>query len=141
MRKLLIWLYWLDFFVMMLVPLVLVVSARLRFYPLLDNVSYLALLWLITATIFLGFAAFLVSKLQKTVGNIISDTQLKSNLRQILLIVTLSLPAAAFVFIKRKIPLDSLWDILIVYWAVFTLSIFRIMQQFISHCHDEKILR
>ena len=141
MRKLLIWLYWLDFFVMMLVPLVLVVCARFHFYPLLDNVSCLALPWLITATIFLGFAAFLVSKLQKTVDKILSDAQRKNNLHQIIFIITLSLPAAAFVLIKRKIPIDSLWDILIIYWVVFTISIFRIMQRFISRCHDEKILR
>ena len=132
--------YWCDFFVMMLIPFILIISAKFLFYPILDHAPDLAKAWLAAAAIFLLFAIYAGIKIRRKSAVTPAAVPLRSNFGEIIFVVTLALIGIGLSSARKIFPPPYVWDIFIVYWIIFTFSILKVMQRFISRCRDQKIL-
>ena len=131
MRKAFICIFWADFFLMMLIPFIFVLSARLGHYEFLDQASLWASAWLILALIFAALSVRLGMEAKKNPG---TAKEQKNNSRAVILITGLLLFGVAISFLKDIFSFNNFWDLVIVYWVVFMISLFRIMKDFIIHC-------
>ena len=121
--------FWLDFFFMMLIPFLFVLSARFGCYSLLDRAAQWASLWLLFSFIFIGLAAALALKIRRKPTTL---TQQKNNSKTILLITGLCLFGFVLGFLRNIFSVNSFWDFLIAYWIVFVILLFRGIKDFIT---------
>ena len=129
MKKPFLCAFWLDFFVIMAVPLVLIFSARFNRYDVFDRIAGWAMLWLVAAFVFIAFAVILGAKV-KTYPTTI--TQQAKNSRAVISVVFLSFLGVVLSFLKAVFSPEYFWDTLIIYWIVFVAFLSRMMKDFIA---------
>jgi len=133
-------LYWGNFIIVLFIPFVLVVSAKTKDYAILENTSYWVQFWLAASLIFLVLSTLIGIKIKRTGAGEENIARSKSNRRDMIFILALSLLGTGLGLSQKGIPENHFWNILIIYWIIFTFSIVRIMGRFMSQCRDEKIL-
>ena len=84
-KKGLLYLYCFDFFAVIAIPFILVVSVKFSYYPILDNVSFWATFWLITAIGFIIFAALMSIYITKAKAKIMKDDYSKTTPQKLFL--------------------------------------------------------
>ena len=121
---------------MMSIPLILVAAARFHYEPVLDFVSYYAILWLINAAILLASALFIGARINK-MENV---APIKIDYQEITILVLFSFLGAILSLLRRAVAPAFLWNILIFYWVLFTILICRAIRRFLRRCQNEGIL-
>ena len=138
MKKIMTVFYWLDFFCMMLIPLVLILCAKFRYYPVLDNISFLATVWLAVAVVFILFAIVLAVAIRlKTTFK--DTTEAKHRAWGTFFIISLSLIGIGLVYAKEKVSVQQLWDAALIYWIVFAFFIVKMVSDFIDQCRSTRL--
>jgi len=131
MKKSFLYAFWLDFFIIMLIPFVFVFSARFNRYDVFDRIAGWAMLWLAAAFVFIAFSAMIGAKVKKFPA---TTAQQKKNSMAVIFIAALSFFGIVLSFLRTVLSVEYFWDALMIYWVIFTAFLSRMMRDFITLC-------
>ena len=136
MKKGIIVLFWCDYAVVVSVPLLFVLASKFDWAHFLDNAPQLALAWVAAALVFLASSIAMGVKMKRTKAE---EEHLNKNFQETILILFLAFIGASLWLIKRKIPVEVLWNVVIIFWIIFTLCISRTLLRFVRRYQQEII--
>ena len=115
---------------MMLIPFVFVLSARFDHYEVFDAITQWSEAWLLCAFIFAILSLRLGFQIKEKPTTIKDQ---RTNSKAIILITGLLLFGVVLTFLKEVFSFNNFWDLVIVYWIVFMILLFRIIKELIAH--------
>ncbi len=136
MKKLLVILFWCAYVITVSVPLLFVLASKFDWNVVQSKAPFLVLVWVAASLVFLGFAIFMGIKMKRTKAE---EEHLNKNFQETALILCLAFIGSSLWLIKRRIPPEILWNIVIVFWVVFTFCISRTLLRFARRYQQERI--
>ncbi|MFH1359950.1 MAG: hypothetical protein ABIJ41_02815 [Candidatus Omnitrophota bacterium] len=129
--------FWCDFAVMTAIPLILLIAKKYYLTAILKEAELLAVVWLLSAMIFLIFSIFLAFRAKDIFLTKDQKTQIRQNLNDIILVAVGACLGAAIFLTKVFSTMSNFWDIAILYWILFILVLVKINQRLLGEYLSE----
>lgn len=129
-------LFWCDYIVVVFIPLLFVLASKFDWNYVLSNAPVFVLTWVVASLTFLYFTITMGIQMKRTKKE---EEHLNKNFQETILILVLAFVGAGLWWIKRRIPPETLWNVIIVFWVVFTLCISKTLLRFIRRYQQEAI--